>query len=256
MPSAASAVTLCTTGNSATHESMCEAIEQVRISGHRGRQDVAGMMADERLPSLPAPRFPSSHRVGPDRAGSELVASRRQPLPEPAWLGDLPSPLSETAVAGWPRVVAFPGLPQIRTGPIRAYGSSGHGFAAHRYTEWTTRGLENGNAFRISTIRSQYKGRLERPASAACAARLASGARSARAGGRCSSIVADAAAARQHGRREDRLARVAQDGRLSHGCILHLNPMLDSSAALAEALDLLPASLRRRLWRVAGLRRP
>ena len=36
---------------------------------------------------------------------------------------------SRNSVAGWPRVVASPGLPQIRTCPIRAYGSSGHGFA-------------------------------------------------------------------------------------------------------------------------------
>ena len=33
------------------------------------------------------------------------------------------------ATAGSPRVVAHPGFPQIRTCPIKAYGSSGQGFA-------------------------------------------------------------------------------------------------------------------------------
>ena len=33
---------------------------------------------------------------------------------------------------GWPRAVAYPRLPQIRTCPIRASGSSDDGFAAHR----------------------------------------------------------------------------------------------------------------------------
>ena len=32
--------------------------------------------------------------------------------------------------AGWPRAVTHPWLPQIRTCPIRASGSSGYGFAA------------------------------------------------------------------------------------------------------------------------------
>ena len=45
---------------------------------------------------------------------------------------------------GWPRVVAYPGLPRIRTCPIKAYGSSGQRFAAPRYTEWTTHGGGNG----------------------------------------------------------------------------------------------------------------
>jgi hypothetical protein len=31
--------------------------------------------------------------------------------------------------AGWPWVIAHPGLPQIRTCPIKAYGSSSHGLA-------------------------------------------------------------------------------------------------------------------------------
>jgi hypothetical protein len=35
----------------------------------------------------------------------------------------------KTARAGWPRVVAFPGLPQIRTCATNASGSSGYGFA-------------------------------------------------------------------------------------------------------------------------------
>jgi hypothetical protein len=51
--------------------------------------------------------------------------------------------------AGWPQVVAFPGLPHYRTCPIKAYGSSSHGFTTRRYTEWTTRGLESGNASKI-----------------------------------------------------------------------------------------------------------
>ena len=46
--------------------------------------------------------------------------------------------------AGWPQVVTFPGLPQIRLCPIKAYGSSDHGFATRGYTEWTTRGLASG----------------------------------------------------------------------------------------------------------------
>ena len=36
--------------------------------------------------------------------------------------------------AGWPRVVAHPRLPQIRTCPIKASGSSNNGLAAQRYT--------------------------------------------------------------------------------------------------------------------------
>jgi len=47
-------------------------------------------------------------------------------------------PVLRSARAGWPRVVAHPGLPQIRTCAINAYGSSGYGFAGRRYTEWTT----------------------------------------------------------------------------------------------------------------------
>ena len=46
-------------------------------------------------------------------------------------------PLAEQ-LAGSARVIAHPGLPQIRTCAINAYGSSSHGFAAERYTEWTT----------------------------------------------------------------------------------------------------------------------
>jgi transposase len=39
-------------------------------------------------------------------------------------------------LAGWPRRIAPPGLPQIRTCPIQASGSSGHGFAGFRRIEW------------------------------------------------------------------------------------------------------------------------
>ena len=42
-------------------------------------------------------------------------------------------------LAGWPRAVAHPRLPRIRTCPIKAYGSSDNGFAAQRYTLCTTR---------------------------------------------------------------------------------------------------------------------
>ena len=42
-------------------------------------------------------------------------------------------------MAGWPRAVAHPRLPRIRTCPIKAYGSSDNGFAAQRYTLCTTR---------------------------------------------------------------------------------------------------------------------
>jgi len=38
---------------------------------------------------------------------------------------------SESQLAGWPWVVTSPGLPQIRTCPIKASGSSGYGFAAY-----------------------------------------------------------------------------------------------------------------------------
>lgn len=46
--------------------------------------------------------------------------------------------------AGSSRVIAHPGLPQIRTCAIDAYGSSGYGFAARRYTEWTTTAFGSG----------------------------------------------------------------------------------------------------------------
>jgi hypothetical protein len=47
--------------------------------------------------------------------------------------------------AGSPWAVAGPGLPQIRTCAINASGSSGYGFAAARYTEWTTSARGSGN---------------------------------------------------------------------------------------------------------------
>ena len=50
--------------------------------------------------------------------------------------------------AGSPRAVARPGLPQIRTCTIRASGSSGQGFAARRYKEWTARA--GGSGYRAS----------------------------------------------------------------------------------------------------------
>ena len=39
----------------------------------------------------------------------------------------------------------LPGLPRIRTCPIKAYGSSGNGLRYVRYTEWTTVARGNGN---------------------------------------------------------------------------------------------------------------
>ena len=45
-------------------------------------------------------------------------------------------------LTGSSRVVAHPGLPQIRTCRFPAYGSSGYAFAA-RQTEWT--GIAGGN---------------------------------------------------------------------------------------------------------------
>ena len=37
---------------------------------------------------------------------------------------------SRPSLAGWPRAVILPGLPQTRTCIFDAYGSSGHGLAA------------------------------------------------------------------------------------------------------------------------------
>ena len=48
------------------------------------------------------------------------------------------------AQAGWPRAVTHPRLPQIRTCPIRAYGSSDNEFAAQRYTLCTRRAAGRG----------------------------------------------------------------------------------------------------------------
>ena len=42
-------------------------------------------------------------------------------------------PCAPGQAAGWPWVIAHPGLPQIRTCAIDAYGSSGHGFATRRW---------------------------------------------------------------------------------------------------------------------------
>ena len=44
----------------------------------------------------------------------------------------LVGPGSKELMAGWPREVTLPGLPQIRTCPIQASGSSVYGFAAQR----------------------------------------------------------------------------------------------------------------------------
>ncbi len=51
---------------------------------------------------------------------------------------------SANSVAGSPEAVTRPGLPQIRTCGTTAYGSSNHGLAAIRYTEWTTRARGSG----------------------------------------------------------------------------------------------------------------
>jgi hypothetical protein len=48
-----------------------------------------------------------------------------------------------------------PGFPQIRTCPIKAYGSSSHGFATEGHTEWTARAGGSGYRPSIRTKRSQ-----------------------------------------------------------------------------------------------------
>ena len=57
------------------------------------------------------------------RASRAPGATSRRPLGKPA----VPGPW--TGGAGWPRVVSHPRLPQIRTCPTRASGSSDHGIA-------------------------------------------------------------------------------------------------------------------------------
>ena len=54
------------------------------------------------------------------------------------------SPDIRRALAGWPRAVAHPRLPQIRACAIDALGSSDDGLAAQRYTLCTTRGGGSG----------------------------------------------------------------------------------------------------------------
>jgi len=54
---------------------------------------------------------------------------------------------ADRQMAGSPRGIAPPGLPQIRTCPIRASGSSSYGFAVRRYTEWTTTAAGSGRRF-------------------------------------------------------------------------------------------------------------
>ena len=67
------------------------------------------------------------------------------------------------AMAGWPRAVAGPGLPQIRTCGTPASGSSGHGFA-ERSTEWIATGRGSGSRSRRRLNRSQVRRRvLRRP---------------------------------------------------------------------------------------------
>ena len=52
--------------------------------------------------------------------------------------GSSASESARSSRAGWPRAVAHPRLPQIRTCPIKASGSSNNGLAAQRYTLCTT----------------------------------------------------------------------------------------------------------------------
>jgi hypothetical protein len=59
--------------------------------------------------------------------------------------------------AGWPRVVAFPGLPQIRTCAINASGSSGRGFATRRQHEWIVFGTGRGNLWPKALNQSQLR---------------------------------------------------------------------------------------------------
>ena len=49
----------------------------------------------------------------------------------------------------------LPGLPQIRTCPIKAYGSSDHACAAARHTEWTANAGGSGNRFKSRVKWSQ-----------------------------------------------------------------------------------------------------
>ena len=63
-------------------------------------------------------------------------------------------PFDESPCAGWPRAVTHPRLPQIRTCPIRASGSSGYGLATQRYTLCTTRACGKGKVLRSPPNRS------------------------------------------------------------------------------------------------------
>src|SRR5947199_10873353 len=67
--------------------------------------------------------------------------------------------------AGWPRVVAYPRLPRIRTCAINAYGSSSHGLA---YT--TTRRVDgHGRRERIAPQQPvEHRPREEATPSSAC----------------------------------------------------------------------------------------
>ena len=65
--------------------------------------------------------FCSRGRPGRKRAGS-IRGGLRIDVSGPA-----------VKMAGWPRVIAHPGLPQIRTCTTRAYGSSSDGLAAYRH---------------------------------------------------------------------------------------------------------------------------
>jgi hypothetical protein len=96
--------------------------ERARIerSGHLSRSPIPAHTHELRIPSNAT-------------AGSASV---------PAGMGSGAVP-TNFLLTGRARAVTGLGLPQIRTCPIRASGSSDHGFAA-RQAEWTIRGLGNG----------------------------------------------------------------------------------------------------------------
>ena len=73
-----------------------------------------------------AARQGAGARLAPALRGSR---ARGRPRPAPGSCKPLAAGRTWTGRAGWPRVVSHPRLPQIRTCPTRASGSSDHGIA-------------------------------------------------------------------------------------------------------------------------------
>ena len=82
---------------------------------------------------------------------SEQFTSATQRRPQTSTRRAEPSPQQ---AAGWPRAVTHPRLPQIRTCPIKASGSSNNGLAAQRYTLCTTLAKGRGLVASIRVNRS------------------------------------------------------------------------------------------------------